>query len=144
VLALVALYIGRRTGALGVAEGVAGGLFFSIGDFSTKLVTQGGTRVGFLVTLVIGYTVGTSLLQLGYQRSGALTVAGLATLLTNAMPIVAGTVVLMEPVPAGVFGVLRVLAFVAVTAGAFLLATPDPKAVPESVKKDLAADVGSA
>jgi hypothetical protein len=143
-LALVALYVGRRTGALGIAEGVAGGLFFSIGDFSTKLVTQGGARVGFLVTLVVGYTVGTSLLQLGYQRSGALTVAGLATLLTNAMPIVAGTVVLMEPVPPGLFGVLRVLAFVAVTAGAFLLATPDPKAAPEPVTKGLAPDAGSA
>ena len=78
-----------------------------------------------MITLVIGYTLGTSLLQLGYQRSGALTVAGLATLFTNALPIPAGTVVLGEPVPPGVFGVLRVLAFVAVTAGAFLLATPD-------------------
>jgi hypothetical protein len=125
LLALLALAIGRRTGALGVAEGIAGGLLFSIGDISTKLVTQGGARFAFVITLVIGYTVGTSLLQLGYQRSAALTVAGLATLFTNAMPIAAGTVVLGEPVPAGVFGALRVLAFVAVTAGAFLLATPD-------------------
>jgi hypothetical protein len=124
-LALVALSIGRRLGALGVAEGIAGGLLFAIGDISTKLVTQGGARFAFVITLVIGYTLGTSLLQLGYQRSGALTVAGLATLFTNAMPILAGTVVLGEPVPPGLFGALRVLAFVAVTAGAFLLATPD-------------------
>jgi hypothetical protein len=124
-LALVALAIGRRVGALGVAEGIAGGLLFSIGDISTKLVTQGGARFAFVITLVIGYTLGTSLLQLGYQRSGALTVAGLATLFTNAMPILAGTVVLGEPVPPGLFGALRVLAFFAVTAGAFLLATPD-------------------
>jgi hypothetical protein len=124
-LALVALSIGRRLGALGVAEGIAGGLLFAIGDVSTKLVTQGGARFAFVITLVIGYTLGTSLLQLGYQRSGALTVAGLATLFTNAMPILAGTVVLGEPVPPGLFGALRVLAFVAVTAGAFLLATPD-------------------
>jgi hypothetical protein len=124
-LAGVALLIGRRTGSLGVAEGIAGGLMFSVGDISTKLMTQGGARFAFVITLVIGYTLGTSLLQLGYQRSGALTVAGLATLFTNAMPILAGTIVLGEPVPPGVFGVLRVLAFVAVTAGAFLLATPD-------------------
>jgi hypothetical protein len=123
--AVVVLQVGRRMGALGVAEGIAGGLLFSIGDISTKLATQGGARFAFLITLVIGYTLGTSLLQLGYQRSGALTVAGLATLFTNAMPILAGTVVLGEPVPPGVFGFLRVLAFVAVTAGAFLLATPD-------------------
>ena len=125
LLALAALAIGRRLGALGVAQGIAGGLLFSIGDISTKLMTQGGARFAFLITLVIGYTLGTSLLQLGYQRSGALTVAGLATLFTNAMPIAAGTVVLGEPVPAGPFGVLRVLAFAAVTAGAFMLATPD-------------------
>ena len=81
-----------------------------------------------MITLIIGYTLGTSLLQLGYQRSGALTVAGLATLFTNALPILAGTVVLGEPVPPGLFGALRVLAFVAVTAGAFLLATPDSPA----------------
>jgi hypothetical protein len=123
--AVLTLAVGRRVGSLGVAEGIAGGLLFAIGDISTKLVTQGGARFAFVITLVLGYTLGTSLLQLGYQRSGALTVAGLATLFTNAMPILAGTVVLGEPVPPGVFGVLRVLAFVAVTAGAFLLATPD-------------------
>jgi hypothetical protein len=125
VLAVIALVVGRRVGALGVAQGIAGGLLFSIGDISVKLLTAGGTRVAFVVTLVLGYTLGTALLQLGYQRSGALTVAGLATLLTNAMPILAGTVVLGEPVPPGVFGALRVIAFIAVVAGAFLLATPD-------------------
>lgn len=136
VLALLALSIGRRTGALAVAEGIAGGLFFSIGDFSTKLATQGGARFAFVVTLIIGYTLGTSLLQLGYQRGGALTVAGLATLLTNAVPIAAGTIVLREPVPSGVLGALRVLAFAAVTAGAILLAAPDhqaPKQAPRPV-----------
>ncbi len=124
-LAVTVLVVGRRTGASAVAEGVAGGLFFSIGDISTKLATEGGVRTAFVVTLIIGYTLGTSLLQMGYQRGGALTVAGLATLLTNAVPIAAGTIVLNEPVPSGAWGVLRVLAFVAVTAGAILLATPD-------------------
>jgi hypothetical protein len=125
LLALLALSIGRRTGTLAVAQGIAGGLFFSIGDISTKLATQGGARFAFVLALIAGYSLGTSLLQLGYQRGGALTVAGLATLLTNAVPIAAGTIVLKEPVPSGVFGVLRVLAFAAVTAGAILLATPE-------------------
>ncbi|HZO78846.1 MAG TPA: hypothetical protein VFB39_12455 [Solirubrobacteraceae bacterium] len=124
-LAGVALLIGRQTGAIAVSEGVAGGLFFSIGDFSTKLATQGGARTAFIVTLIAGYTLGTSLLQLGYQRGGALTVAGLATLITNAVPIAAGTIVLREPIPAGVWGVLRIIAFAAVTAGAILLARPE-------------------
>lgn len=123
-LALTALAIGRTKGKLAIAQGVAGGLFFSIGDFSTKLATQGGARLAFVITLIAGYTLGTSLLQLGYQRGGALTVAGLATLLTNAVPIAAGTVVLREPVPSGTLGALRILAFATVTAGAILLAAP--------------------
>jgi hypothetical protein len=122
-LALCALAVGR--GGLAIADGIAGGLFFSIGDFSTKLATQGGTHFAFIVTLVIGYTLGTSFLQLGYQRGGALTVAGLATLFTNALPILAGTIVLNEPLPSGALGVARVFAFVAVTLGAVLLAVPD-------------------
>jgi hypothetical protein len=125
LLALLALWIGRRTGTLAPAMGVAGGLLFSIGDISTKLATQGGARLAFAVTLIAGYTLGTSLLQLGYQRGAALTVAGLATLLTNALPIAAGTIVLREPVPSGLLGALRILAFAAVTAGAILLAAPE-------------------
>jgi hypothetical protein len=127
LLALVVLRIGRRTGTLAAAMGIAGGLLFSVGDFSTKVATQGGPRFAFVVTLIIGYTLGTSLLQLGYQRGGALAVAGLATLLTNALPIAAGTVVLREPVPAGLLGALRILAFATVTAGAILLAAPEPQ-----------------
>ena len=124
-VALVVLALGRRLGAVAVADGVAGGLFFSIGDISTKLVTEGGMRVGFLLTLVLGYAIGTGLLQVGYQAGGALTVAGVATLLTNAVPIAAGTIVLHEQVPSGALGAIRVLAFAAVTVGAVLLARPE-------------------
>jgi hypothetical protein len=123
--ALAVLAFGRRLDALAVANGLAGGLFFSMGDVSTKLATQGGSRIAFVLPLVIGYTVGTALLQVGYQAGGALTVAGLATLLTNAVPIAAGTIVLDEPVPGGALGGLRLLAFGAVTIGAVLLARPE-------------------
>jgi hypothetical protein len=125
VAALVVLALGRRFGLLAVAEGIAGGLFFSIGDISVKVATQGGVRSVFAVGVIIGYTLGTAFLQLGYQKGGALTVAGLATLLTNALPIAAGTVVLGEAVPTGAYGDLRVIAFVAVTIGAILLARPE-------------------
>jgi len=124
--AVLALVLGRRFGRLAVAEGLAGGLLFSTGDISVKVATQGGLRYLFAIGVVVGYTLGTALLQLGYQRGGALTVAGLATLVTNALPIAAGAVVLGEPVPSGVFGALRLLAFAAVTIGAVLLARPDP------------------
>jgi drug/metabolite transporter (DMT)-like permease len=123
--AVVVLALGRRFGALAVAEGVAGGLFFSIGDISVKVATQGGARAAFAIGVIMGYSLGTAFLQLGYQKGGALTVAGLATLLTNALPIAAGTVVLGEPVPSGVFGGVRIVAFAAVTLGAILLARPD-------------------
>jgi hypothetical protein len=126
--AVLVVSLGRVALGAAVAEGIAGGLFFSLGDVSTKVATQGGVRLLFVIPLIIGYTLGTWLLQLGYQRGGALTVAGLATLLTNALPIAAGTIVLDEPVPSGVYGGLRILAFAAVTVGAILLARPGPAA----------------
>jgi hypothetical protein len=128
IAAVIVFSLGRRPLGPAVANGVAGGLFFAIGDVSTKLATQGGARTGFVITLILGYLLGTALLQLGYQAGGALTVAGLATLLTNAVPIAAGTIVLGEPVPSGVLGALRIFAFAAVSAGAFMLAQPDQPA----------------
>jgi drug/metabolite transporter (DMT)-like permease len=123
--AVIALAIGQRFGALAVAEGIAGGLFFSIGDISIKVATQGGARTALAIGAIVGYSLGTVFLQFGYQKGGALTVAGLAMLLTNALPIAAGTVVLGEAVPAGVFGGVRLFAFAAVTLGAILLAQPN-------------------
>ena len=130
--AILVLVLARRVIGFAVAAAFAGGILFSIGDISTKVATQGGMRILFVLTLLLGYTGGTILLQLGYQSGGALTVAGLATLLTNALPIAAGTVVLDEPVPPGAYGGVRVLAFAAVTAGAFLLARPDAPAAAKS------------
>jgi hypothetical protein len=125
-VAVVFVVAGRRRWGAAVANGIAGGLFFSIGDISTKLATQGGARAGFAVLLLFGYFAGTGLLQIGYQAGGALTVAGLATLVTNALPIAAGTVVLDEPLPTGWHGVLRLIAFAAVVTGAVLLARLQP------------------
>src|SRR5487761_584595 len=79
--AVIVVAVGRRFGGLAVSEGIAGGLFFSIGDLSVKVATQGGGRAAFGITVVAGYALGTALLQLGYRHGGALTVAGLATLL---------------------------------------------------------------
>jgi hypothetical protein len=124
LIAVVLVVAGRVRYGTAVAYGLAGGLFFSIGDISTKVATQGGPRAGFVVLLLLGYGLGTALLQIGYQAGAALTVAGLATLVTNALPIAAGTVILDEPLPHGALGVVRVLAFIAVVAGAVLLARP--------------------
>jgi hypothetical protein len=83
-VALVRVVLGSSRIGPAAANGAAGGLFFSIGDISTKLTTQGGARVTFVLTLIGGYALGTALLQIGYQAGSALTVAGIATLLTNA------------------------------------------------------------
>jgi hypothetical protein len=123
VAVVVVLLRGRLLGPE-VAFGIAGGLFFSIGDIATKVTTEGGSRTAFVVLLLAGYGLGTACLQLGYQAGGALTVAGLATLLTNALPIAAGTVVLDEPVPSGALGAVRLFAFAGVVLGAVLLARP--------------------
>jgi hypothetical protein len=135
--AVLVVSVGRKVLGVAVAEGIAGGLFFSLGDVSTKVATQGGIRLLFVIPVILGYTLGTWLLQLGYQRGGALTVAGLATLLTNAVPIAAGTIVLDEPVPSGVYGGLRILAFAAVTVGAILLARPGPGPVPAAAAQEV-------
>jgi hypothetical protein len=123
-VALLVLAGGRKAGAVAVANGLAGGLFFSIGDISTKVATQGGARLVFVLPVILGYSLGTGLIQVGYQAGGALTVAGLATLLTDALPIAAATIVFHEPVPGGALGGVRALAFVAVTIGAVLLSRP--------------------
>ena len=49
----------------------------------------------------------------------------MATLATNALPILAGMTLFHEPLPAGALGVLRIVAFVLTVAGAALLARPE-------------------
>jgi hypothetical protein len=108
----------------GPAWGLAAGILFAAGDVSTKMAVSGGAaNVAFLACLLVFYSVGTAVLQAGFQRGGALTIAGLATLLTNALPIAAGMLVFHEPFPSGWVGAVRIIAFAAVIGGAFLLST---------------------
>lgn len=116
----------------GPAWGIAAGILFAAGDVSTKMAVTGGPEnIAFLVCLIVFYGAGTAVLQAGFQRGSALTTAGLATLLTNALPIAAGMTVFGEPLPASWVGGVRVAAFAAVVAGAVLLAwhakTPEPR-----------------
>ncbi len=80
-------------------------------------------NIPFLICLIVFYAAGTAVLQAGFQRGGALTTAGLATLLTNALPIAAGMIVFNEPLPAGWIGAARIASFAAVVAGAVLLSS---------------------
>lgn len=133
--ALLVLSVGRPLFGAAPADAVAGGLLFSCGDISTKIATEGGARVLFTVAAIFGYVLGSSLLQLGYQRGTALSIAGVATLLTTALPIAAGSVLLHETPPHGAQGVLRIVSFAAVVTGAILLGRPRPRAHGDGVER---------
>jgi hypothetical protein len=117
--------------------GVAAGVLFAGGDVSTKMAVTGGLEdAAFFASLIAFYIAGTAVLQAGFQRGGALTTAGLATLLTNALPIAAGMIVFAEPLPGGWVGAVRVAAFATVVAGAVLLSVraKSAEAAPEPVE----------
>ena len=84
---------------------------------------HGGVRLAFVPALLACHGLAFVCLQLGFQRGGALATAGVATLLTNSLPIAAGFAVFAETLPAGGLGILRVLAFALVVLGASALAT---------------------
>lgn len=101
--------------------GLAGGLFFAVGDMSAKLVGYGDEWLLAALPLLAGYALGTSFLQAGYQRGGALTTAGIATLTTDAVPIVAGFVLFGEELPGGAGGALQLAGFSSIVLSATLL-----------------------
>ncbi|HZR96769.1 MAG TPA: hypothetical protein VFA56_13815 [Gaiellaceae bacterium] len=105
----------------GVAYGLSTGLLFAAGDVATKSAVERSGEPVFVAALVACYAFGTLVLQAGFQHGSPLATAGLATLLTNALPIVAGMTIFSEPLPDGLLGAIRLAAFVAVvTAGVFL------------------------
>jgi hypothetical protein len=122
----------------GVGFGIAAGVLYAAGDVATKAAVGGGTAVAFVAAVLACHGLAFVALQLGFQRGGALVTAGVATLLTNALPIVAGTVVFGERLPGGGLGVLRLGAFAAVVVGAALLArlgtAADLPEVPEGAR----------
>jgi hypothetical protein len=101
--------------------GLATGLLFADGDMSAKLVGYGGPWLVALVTLIVAYGTGTSVLQSAYQRGDALTAAGTATMVTNAVPIVAGFVLFDETLPQGIRAVAQTAAFACLVASAVAL-----------------------
>jgi hypothetical protein len=111
-----------RTLAAGAGLGVGAGLCYAAGDVGTKAAVAGGARLAFVPALLVAHGVGFVLLQLGFQRGGALATAGVATLFTNAVPIAAGMALFGDGLPGGILGAARLLAFACVIVGAALLA----------------------
>ena len=116
--------------APGAGLGAAAGLLYAAGDVGTKAAVGGGWRLAFVPVLLACHGGAFVCLQLGFQRGSALATAGVATLLTNAVPIAAGIVLFHERLPGGALGAVRVLAFAAVVAGAAALAKPEREALP--------------
>jgi hypothetical protein len=121
-LAAAALASARLPGGAGF--GLAAGVLYAAGDVATKAAVGGGAAVAFVVAVLACHGLAFVALQLGFQRGGALATAGVSTLLTNALPILAGMLVFHEGLPAGALGAVRVLAFAGVVAGAALLCAP--------------------
>jgi hypothetical protein len=120
--AVVAVRSLRRFLGGGAAFGIATGLLFASGDIATKTALEGGGHIIFVAVLVACYGFGTLVLQAGFQRASPLVTAGIATLLTNALPIAAGMTIFDEPLPDGWLGGVRIAAFAAVVLGAVFLA----------------------
>ena len=119
--AATAFIVARIRLSRAAALGLAAGLLFADGDISAKLVSSGGIGLLALLSLVACYATGTSVLQAAFQHGSALTAAGIATLVTNAVPIAAGFVLFHEALPPGARGVLQIAAFASIVASAGLL-----------------------
>jgi len=109
----------------GAGLGIAAGLLYAAGDVGTKAAVRGHGFLVFVPVVLVCHGLAFVVLQLGFQRGGALATAGVATLLTNALPIGAGVALFGETLPGGAAGAARVVAFGCVVGGAALLARPE-------------------
>jgi hypothetical protein len=112
---------GARSLAAGAGYGVAAGTLYAAGDVATKAAVTGGVAIAFTAAVLACHGGAFVALQLGFQRGGAIATVGVSTVFTNALPIAAGMLVFRERLPSGALGAVRLLAFVAVVAGAALL-----------------------
>ena len=108
----------------GAGFGTAAGVFYAAGDVGTKAAVSGGARLWFIPAILACHGVAFVCMQLAFQRGGRLGTAGLAVLWTNALPILAGTIVFGESLPGGFRGSARVAAFALVLTGAVALSRP--------------------
>jgi hypothetical protein len=115
----------------GAGLGAAAGLLYSAGDVATKAL-MAGSRPALLFAglLLLCHGLAFVALQLAFQRGTALATAGVSTLLTNALPIIAGLAIFAEQMPAGPAGLLRGLGFTGAVVGATLLASAGPARQP--------------
>lgn len=106
----------------GAALGMCAGVLYAVGDVITKAVVSGSVPVGLALLVLLSHGLAFVALQVAFRQGGPMATVGCATLLTNAVPIVAGLVVFAEPFPGGAAGIARLVGFAATVAAAALLA----------------------
>ena len=122
----------------GAGLAVAAGLLYSAGDVATKAAVGGTHPVLLFAALVLAcHGLAFVCLQLSFQRGSALATAGVATLITNAAPILAGLTVFAERMPGGPAGIARALGFAAAVLGAALLTATGRAGGTGSVPEDI-------
>ena len=118
VLLWLAVSAALAVAFVSVNLGLTAGTLYAAGDVATKAAVH---RPAFVPVVFAAHGAAFVALQLGFQRGSPLATAGTSTLLTNALPILAGIVIFGEHLPSGAVGVLRVGAFACVVVAAALL-----------------------
>ena len=129
--AALAAGLGARALAAGAGLGITAGVLYAAGDVATKAAVTG--MLVLVPAILVAHGLAFVSLQLGFQRGRAMATAGVSTLFTNALPIVAGVVLFGEHLPGGALGALRLVAFALVTVGAAVLARPSREATVDEV-----------
>ena len=128
--AVAAMLMLRAPLVPGAGLGAASGILYAAGDVGTKSAVAGGIWLVLVPVVLAAHGGAFATLQLAFQRGTALASAGLSSLFTNALPIVAGVFLFGERTPHGALGDVRVLAFALLVAAGVLLSTgPLPQVV---------------
>jgi hypothetical protein len=145
-LVVVACSLRRRSAALG---GLAAGLCYGIGDVFSKAMllelphhpSAGALAASPLLYATAGaHGLGFLMLQRAFQSGSALASLGAMTAAMNLVPMAAGVLLLGEHLPAGDLAVgLRMTAFAAAVAGAWVLSARGAPAAAPEITSDQAA-----
>ena len=145
ILALIAAIPARVLLRPGAGLAVAAGLLYAAGDVATKAAVSRTSPVFLFAALIPAcHGMAFAALQLSFQRGTVMATAGVSSLLTNVLPILAGLTIFAERMPGGTAGILRGLGFAGAVLGAALLAGRAGEATPGSVSADQRHPAGEA
>jgi hypothetical protein len=125
----------------GAGLAAAAGLLYAAGDIATKAAVGGTSPVAMFASLLpVCHGLAFICIQAAFQRGSILATAGVSSLLTNVLPIVAGVIVFQEHLLDGGAGILRGLGFAGAAVGAALLAGRDQRAASSTTTQSATAN----